>query len=43
MLIFPILFGLKIYSNFDVRKLKIVFKSKENKGNLTENRAKINK
>ena len=33
----------KIYSKFDVRKQKNLLKSSENKCNLTQNRAKINK
>jgi hypothetical protein len=39
---FPILFLLKYIANLTSEN-KIVFKSKENKGNLTENHAKIKK
>jgi ubiquinone/menaquinone biosynthesis C-methylase UbiE len=33
----------KIYSKFDIRKQKLSLNHKKNKGNLTENRAKIKK
>jgi hypothetical protein len=43
MLISPILFLLKYIQQIGHQKTKIVFKSQENKGNLMENHAKINK